>query len=142
MHMLDCQPVHQTRSVCWSAGGNALYGTVPSSWASIGNVNSLYSTLHYSQRLTVCWYLLSRIFCNPNFVAQSRVCCLAPLELYCEHSGLPGITATLPIADKKTSDLATGRQNFAVLYVLSYMQTLFDWIVNASCPCICRHQAS
>ncbi len=41
MHMLDCQLVHLTESACWPAGGNALYGTVPSSWASMAALQDL-----------------------------------------------------------------------------------------------------
>lgn len=39
--MLDCQLVHLTESACWRAGGNALYGTVPSSWASMAALQDL-----------------------------------------------------------------------------------------------------
>jgi len=41
MHMLDGQPVHLTKSAFWSAGGNALHGTVPSSWASMAALQDL-----------------------------------------------------------------------------------------------------
>ena len=94
--MLVCQLVHLTESACWCAGGNALYGTVPSSWASMAALQDLeldyncglcgslpsfpmqvlamsivlIPQIHYSQGLTVCWYL-SHIFSNLNFVAQS-----------------------------------------------------------------------
>ena len=107
MHMLDGQPVHLTKSAFWSAGGNALHGTVPSSWASMAALQDLeldyncglcgslpsfpmqvlamaivlIQQIHYSQGLTVCWYL-SHMFSNLNFVAQSRVCYLAPLILF------------------------------------------------------------
>lgn len=39
--MLVCQRVHWTRSACWVAGGNALSGTVPSSWASMAALQDL-----------------------------------------------------------------------------------------------------
>ena len=96
MHMRDCQPVHLTNSASWSAGGNGLYGTVPSSWASMAALHDLeldyncglcgslpsfpmqvlamsivfVPQIHYSQGLTVCWYL-SHIFSKLNIVAQS-----------------------------------------------------------------------